>query len=70
MDNGVNGFLVHARDSAALAAALEELLLDADRREQFGCAARNTFESRFRLERMIERTMAIYDMVLSEDAAQ
>ena len=39
VEDGVNGFVVPARDSAALAAKLEELVADRDLRERIGAAA-------------------------------
>jgi glycosyltransferase involved in cell wall biosynthesis len=40
VDDGVNGLLVPPRDVAALRAAIERLLADADLRERLGRAAR------------------------------
>jgi glycosyltransferase involved in cell wall biosynthesis len=64
VDQGVNGVLVPRADAAALSAALAELISDAPRRLQLGMAARLTYEARFRLEYMIEKTAAIYDLAL------
>lgn len=44
--DGVNGFVVPARDVDALAARLETLLSDADLRRRMGAAARATVEAR------------------------
>ena len=70
VDNGVNGVLIPRGDVGALSAALARLISDAPRRLQLGTAARLTYEARFRLEYMIEKTAAIYEMALTHDAAQ
>ncbi len=56
-----NGMLVPAGDAGAFSAALGGLVGDAGRRAQLGLAARFTYEARFRLERMIEETAAVYE---------
>jgi glycosyltransferase involved in cell wall biosynthesis len=70
VDNGINGLLVPCGDAGALSAALAGLIADAPRRLQLGLAARHTYETRFRLERMIEKTAAVYEMALTYDAAK
>jgi glycosyltransferase involved in cell wall biosynthesis len=70
VDNGGNGALVPRGDAEALSAALAGLIVDAPRRLQLGMAARLTYEARFRLEYMIEKTAAVYEMALTHDAAQ
>jgi glycosyltransferase involved in cell wall biosynthesis len=70
LDNGIDGVLIPRGDAAALSAALAGLIGDASRRLQLGTAARLTYEARFRLEYMIEKTSAIYEMALTHDAAQ
>jgi glycosyltransferase involved in cell wall biosynthesis len=70
VDNGSNGVLVPRDDSVALSAAIGGLLEDPVRRERLGKAARLTYESRFRLERMVEGTVAVYDSVLKSDASR
>jgi glycosyltransferase involved in cell wall biosynthesis len=64
IDTGTNGLLVPAGDAAAFSAALAGLIADAGRRSRMGLAARLTYEARFRLERMIEETVAAYEMAL------
>ncbi|MEN6602424.1 MAG: glycosyltransferase family 4 protein [Bryobacteraceae bacterium] len=68
LDNGSNGILVPRRDPIALSNALGELIEDADRRRRLGTAARLTYEVRFRLDAMIERTAAVYESVLRNAA--
>ncbi len=70
VDNGINGALVSRDDTVALSAAIGELLENPVRRERWGKAARLTYESRFGLERMVERTVAVYDSVWSGDASR
>ena len=64
VSHGVNGLLVSRGSVEALAAALAELITNAARRKRMGMAARLAYESRFRLEPMVEQTLAIYATVL------
>jgi glycosyltransferase involved in cell wall biosynthesis len=66
--DGVNGLLVRTRSVDALSAALAGMIENASRRQLFGKAARHVFEERFRLERMVEQTAAVYATVLSRTA--
>lgn len=59
--NGENGFLVPARDPAALAEALGKLLRNATLRRQMGLASRRLAEERFDEEVLIGRTLALYE---------
>ncbi len=65
VDNKVNGVLVPRDDAVALSAALNELIRDPRRRNQMGAAGRLIYERRFRLERMVESTTAIYESTLT-----
>ena len=58
--DGVTGMLVPARDSVALAAAIEALLADPERRRAMGVAARADAEKRFDKAIVLERTLALY----------
>lgn len=60
-----NGLLVGPGDQPALSAAIASLLDHPQRRRQLGQAARQTYENRFRIERMIEKTASVYARVLS-----
>ncbi|MEC9217361.1 MAG: glycosyltransferase family 4 protein, partial [Pseudomonadota bacterium] len=58
--DGVTGMLVPARDSVALATAIEALLADPERRRAMGVAARADAEKRFDKAIVLERTLALY----------
>ncbi len=59
------GLVVPAGDAAALAAALELLLGDADLRRTMGARARQRFEAQFTAERMLADLDRIYEEVLA-----
>jgi glycosyltransferase involved in cell wall biosynthesis len=65
VSHGVNGLLVPRGRPEALSAALGELIASAARRQTLGAAARLTFQSRFRMEGMVENTVAVYARVLA-----
>lgn len=58
--HGRTGWLVPRGSVEALAGALARLIRDPGERERFGAAARQNYETRFRFERMAEKTMALY----------
>ena len=58
--HGENGLLVAVRDSAALAEAIDRLLVDPDSRGRMGRVGRTLVEREFALERVIARTLAVY----------
>jgi glycosyltransferase involved in cell wall biosynthesis len=60
VEDGITGALVPRGDAASFAEALRRLLLDPAARRQQGAAARARYESRFRLEYMLEKTAALY----------
>jgi len=60
VDDGVTGKLVGARDHAAMAQAILELLNDHAGRERMGEAGRARVEASFTVERMIAGTAAVY----------
>lgn len=60
VDNERNGVLVPRDDIGGLSAALRGLIGDVHRRQRLGASARLTYEARFRLERMVEETFALY----------
>jgi glycosyltransferase involved in cell wall biosynthesis len=62
---GRTGDLVPVGDARALAAALEKLILDADLRKRYGQAGRELALSRFSLAAVQQKTMAIYEKLLS-----
>ena len=57
---GVEGWLVPPDDPAALARALEEALADPDRARAMGAAGRKRFLEEFLVDKMVERTRAVY----------
>jgi glycosyltransferase involved in cell wall biosynthesis len=59
------GVLVPPRDAAALAAAVADLLGDAERRARMSQASRERHAERFGVERMVAETAALYRDVLS-----
>lgn len=58
--DGETGLLVPPRDVDALAAALNTLLRDTDRRAAYGVAARNRLHTTFGAGRMADETLAVY----------
>ncbi len=68
--HGVTGLVAPARDSAALAAAINELLADDARRRQMAAAAQTRAGAEFDLDRQIDRVLDIYHEVLQSPAAR
>jgi glycosyltransferase involved in cell wall biosynthesis len=68
--DGVTGRLVEARDAAALATALLEVLLQPDLRARWGDAGRRRFAEQFTAARMARQMADVYEEVLREKAAQ
>ena len=66
---GVNGELVATVDAAAFAIALERLLVSAERRQALGTAARAHVEANFSLAATANRTLAVYQDLLSRKQA-
>jgi rhamnosyl/mannosyltransferase len=58
--NGETGFVVPARDSHALASALQKLIDDPALRARMGAAGRARVRAEFTIAQMIERVMAVY----------
>lgn len=61
--DGVSGYTVPPRDSAALAAAINRLLRDPGLRERYGEAARLRVEREFSAEVMTRRMLNLYERV-------
>jgi glycosyltransferase involved in cell wall biosynthesis len=59
--DGETGLLFEAGDPAAAAAAVEELLADAERARRLGEAGRERVRREFGRERMVRETVALYD---------
>lgn len=64
VEHGVNGLLVPPRDADALAAAIEELLDNRERREAMGKAGRAKAERQFDDRELARQTVAIYEELL------
>jgi glycosyltransferase involved in cell wall biosynthesis len=64
--NGVNGFLVPARDAVALAEAIESLLKNPKLRAEFGAASRQLAEERFSDQRVVGCILDLYRALLAE----
>jgi glycosyltransferase involved in cell wall biosynthesis len=64
VDDGVTGLLVPVRDAAALAAAIEDLAGDGERRRAMGRAGRAKAEAEFDDRRVVETTLAVYERLL------
>jgi L-malate glycosyltransferase len=65
IDDDFSGRLVPVKNPVALAAAVVELLEDAEKREIYGRNARKSAGENFSLERMIDETESLYREVLS-----
>ena len=64
--DGVTGVVVSPGDSGELADALQRLASDPELRARMGRAARDRFEQEFTRERMVERTISMYQRVMTE----
>lgn len=62
--SGVNGVLVPPGNEAALVAEIQSLLADRGARERIGRAARNRVLAEYTLERMVERTLEVYEIAI------
>ena len=60
LTDGVEGYIVPAREPEALAAALTRLWRDPELRRRMGAAGRRTIESRFTLAGQIEQFLELY----------
>ena len=66
VEDGVNGFLVIPRDSAALERAIFQLIESPDLRRTFGVASRQRALARFDLSRIATETRALYLSLLHQ----
>lgn len=65
VDDGRTGMLVPVDEPAALAGAVNELLADPERAAELGRAGLERARAEFSVARMAERTIAVYESVLS-----
>jgi glycosyltransferase involved in cell wall biosynthesis len=63
--DGNNGFLVTELDPLALSAAIVRLLSNPAEARQLGSAARNTISSGFSADRMVDRTLELYQRLIA-----
>jgi glycosyltransferase involved in cell wall biosynthesis len=66
--DGETGLLVPPGDPAALAAAIELLLLDAPKRKAMGDAGRRRIENEFALDTSLNRVQQVYSATLCNQA--
>lgn len=65
---GTSGLLVPARDAAALAAAIKDLLSDPDRSIEMGRAGRRWVEDEHNVEMVVSEHLAIYEDLMKQIA--
>ena len=66
VNDGENGFLVPVEDDAAAAERLLTLLRDPERSTQIGERGRNSVQTRFSAEAMIQKLIGVYRDLLAE----
>ena len=64
VEDGVTGRIVPVRNASRLADALLELLEDEARRKSMGIAGRHSFEQHFSVDRMVEKTIRVYEELI------
>ena len=69
VEDGATGALFPPGDPAALAAAVNGLLADPDRRRRMGAAARAAYEARFTADRNYDLLLKVYERALARRAA-
>jgi len=65
IDEGVTGYTIPRGDEKILHTRLAELVGDSEKRHRFGSAARELFQTKFRLDAMVEKTLGFYQQCLS-----
>jgi glycosyltransferase involved in cell wall biosynthesis len=65
-----NGFVVPPRDPAALARALGRLIEDRSLRAAYGASGRELVRREFAIEHVVERTLSVYERVVSTAAPE
>lgn len=69
VEDGVTGILVPPGDAKALAGAIIRLLSDADLRRRLAQAGQARVRSEFTIDRIVDRTLAIYESVAVRSAS-
>ncbi len=69
VQDGATGLLVPAGDAAALASALERLLLDRSLRERLSLAARGHAEANFSVRRQVDQLLALWSEIVAAGGA-
>ena len=69
VQHGVNGFITTVRGVSEIAAALETLVRDPEMRKRMGEASRAIVQD-FSIDRMVDRTVAFYEEILSGSVAK
>jgi glycosyltransferase involved in cell wall biosynthesis len=67
--SGTDGLLVPPLDGAAWAAAIDDVLGDAELAARLGAGARRTARDAFALERTVRRTLSLYQAILGAPLA-
>ncbi|MCX5668878.1 MAG: glycosyltransferase family 4 protein [Candidatus Omnitrophica bacterium] len=67
--DGVNGYLVSAKNAILLSERIIALLVDVKLRERMGENARRSLDNRFSLENMVRNTSALYEAILNGKGA-
>ena len=65
--DGVTGITVPPADPEALAVAINRLLDNAELRQQYGEAGTRRVEAEFTVDRMVARTLELYDQIMTAD---
>ena len=65
IDNGINGVLVEAGNSDALAEAILRLLENSEQRQRLGESAREKIKERFSIDKMVSKTEQVYSKFLN-----
>ena len=64
IDKGVNGYLIEAGDSVALASNIEKLINDSSLRRKLSEGGKNTIANKFTIKKMVDDYCKIYDYAL------
>jgi glycosyltransferase involved in cell wall biosynthesis len=62
--------LIPPGNRIALEGALRKVISDASERQRLGAMARQTYGERFRFERMLQKTVNLYDTVVDNAPAR